>query len=71
MKVLALLHKNKLVFHSNKECTVDRAASFTGSAKWPNWLCADDGYRLTALGYDYLALKTLVQRSGFTFCFCL
>jgi hypothetical protein len=28
----------------------------------PSFLCRYDGYRLTYLGYDYLALRTLVAR---------
>jgi RIO-like serine/threonine protein kinase len=27
--------------------------------------CTDDGYRLTYLGYDFLAIKTLVNRGVF------
>jgi RIO-like serine/threonine protein kinase len=29
-------------------------------------LAADDGYRLTYLGYDFLAIKTLVNRGVFS-----
>ncbi len=36
----------------------------------PSYLCitsvADDGYRLTNLGYDYLALKALAARDAVT-----
>lgn len=28
--------------------------------------CLDDGFRLTYLGYDFLAIKTLVNRGVFT-----
>ena len=46
-KAIALLHKNKLIYHTNKQY---------------------DGYKLTYLGYDYLALKTLAQRSVLASC---
>jgi len=29
-------------------------------------ICLDDGFRLTYLGYDFLAIKTLVNRGVFT-----
>lgn len=33
---------------------------------WSYILCLDDGFRLTYLGYDFLAIKTLVNRGIFT-----
>ena len=44
------------VSKSLKTCT-----SYLVSKQVP--LLIDDGYRLTNLGYDYLALKTLVRRN--------
>jgi RIO kinase 2 len=32
--------------------------------------CTDDGYRLTYLGYDFLAIKTLVNRGVFASVGC-
>ena len=40
-RLIANLHKNKLIYHESK---------------------VYDGFRLTSMGYDYLALKTLVNR---------
>jgi len=44
-KIIAQLHKNKLIFHESKPY---------------------DGYRLTYQGYDYLALRTFVNRGIIT-----
>lgn len=44
-KIIATLHRNKLIYHERKTY---------------------DGYRLTYLGYDYLALRTYVARGLIT-----
>ena len=31
---------------------------------WIPPVCTDDGYRLTYMGYDYLALKALMERGS-------
>ena len=72
-KVLRNLLKNKLVHHdaTKFECM---GCSFILRNFWLVALChnfllvlfhTDDGYRLTYLGYDFLAIKTLVNRGVF------
>jgi RIO kinase 2 len=47
-KIISKLLKNKFITHINKKCK--------------HCLNIDDGYKLTYLGYDYLALQTFIKR---------
>ncbi len=50
-KVLQNLLKNKLVTHQKKKCTIIAKI-----------ICLDNGYKLTYLGYDFLALSVFFKR---------
>lgn len=52
--VLRLLLKNKLVSHTQKKCLIIQLFSLQKLN-----LLKDDGYKLTYLGYDYLALHVI------------
>jgi RIO kinase 2 len=61
-QVIKELHKHKLIYHDASKCEAARLVGGCFSFQTHAPHRADDGYRLTYLGYDFLAVKTLVQR---------
>ncbi|URD73151.1 Rio2, N-terminal [Musa troglodytarum] len=72
-KVLKNLLKHKLVHHDSSKCKYTRSQRFQFriNFQYVEFTCfvaflrADDGFRLTYLGYDFLAIKALVNRGVF------
>lgn len=69
-KVLKNLLKYKLLHHDSSKCELllnygVGILNITNLSHYPSCVCLDDGFRLTYLGYDFLAIKTLVNRGVF------
>lgn len=68
--MLKNLLKHKLVHHDSSKCEYTRSQGFQFRIcfEYVEFTCfvaflrADDGFRLTYLGYDFLAIKALVNR---------
>lgn len=73
-KVLKNLLKNKLLHHDSSKCWwplfcitlhVLHSSSYWQIALIETWVDVDDGFRLTYLGYDFLAIKAMVNKGVF------